>query len=91
MQAYNDCKPNWITNAGLLVGDHYHTYITALYWALSTMTTVGYGDVVPGSPMEQIASMVGMGIGVSLFSYLIGVCLRIGQHVHRAATAQTHW
>jgi hypothetical protein len=36
------------------------------------MTTVGYGDVVPGNALEQIASMVGMVVGVTIFTYLTG-------------------
>jgi Ion channel len=29
-------------------------YITALYWAMSTLTTVGYGDVIPGNSSEKV-------------------------------------
>jgi voltage-gated potassium channel len=40
----------------------------ALWWGVSTLTTVGYGDVVPVTPEGRIAAAVLMLLGVSLFS-----------------------
>lgn len=47
-------------------------YVTALYWSMSTMTTVGYGDVIPGNSREKMASMVGMMVGITAFAYFMG-------------------
>ena len=47
-------------------------YITALYWASSTMATVGYGDVTPIQIPEKIVSMIGMLVGVTVFAYIMG-------------------
>lgn len=47
-------------------------YITALYWTTTTLTTVGYGDIVPHSNFEKLYSVVVMIIGVGLYGYLIG-------------------
>lgn len=47
-------------------------YLVALYWSFTTMTTVGYGDVIATNNTERIVSMVVMIISVSVFGYVIG-------------------
>ncbi|ETO03844.1 voltage-gated ion channel superfamily, partial [Reticulomyxa filosa] len=44
-------------------------YIAALYWALQTMITIGYGDVPPVRMEERIFAIVCMIIGGFLFTY----------------------
>jgi voltage-gated potassium channel len=40
----------------------------AFWWGISTLTTVGYGDVYPMTPEGRIAAVVLMLLGISLFS-----------------------
>jgi voltage-gated potassium channel len=40
----------------------------ALWWGITTLTTVGYGDVVPKTAEGKIAASVLMVLGISLFS-----------------------
>jgi len=40
----------------------------AVWWGITTMTTVGYGDVVPVTPEGRIAAGVLMLLGIGLFS-----------------------
>jgi voltage-gated potassium channel len=40
----------------------------SIYWAIVTITTVGYGDVVPLTPIGRAISSVGMLIGYSLIT-----------------------
>lgn len=47
-------------------------YLVAAYWAMTTMTTVGYGDVLPTCNTERIFAMACMVIGGSFYAYLIG-------------------
>lgn len=42
--------------------------IDAMWWGISTMTTVGYGDVVPTTPEGRLAATVLMVLGIGLFS-----------------------
>jgi len=47
-------------------------YIAALYWAFTTMTTVGYGDIVPKSDAERVYAIVSMIFGATSFGYITG-------------------
>lgn len=47
----------WISH--LESSSNFDRYVTALYWSMSTLTTVGYGDVIPGNSTEKIMSMIG--------------------------------
>ena len=47
-------------------------YGNSLYWALSTMTTVGYGDVTPHSPLAKVIACVMMIFGISFFALVTG-------------------
>lgn len=47
-------------------------YVASLYWALMTLTTVGYGDIVPANNREDIYSCVAMLIGAVAFAYTVG-------------------
>jgi voltage-gated potassium channel len=40
----------------------------ALWWGVVTLSTVGYGDVVPQTPEGRLAAMVLMLLGIGLFS-----------------------
>jgi voltage-gated potassium channel len=40
----------------------------SIYWAIVTITTVGYGDVVPLTPIGRAISSLGMLIGYSLIT-----------------------
>ena len=46
-------------------------YRTAIYWAITTMTTVGYGDVCPQSDQERQFVIIGMIVGASFYGYII--------------------
>jgi voltage-gated potassium channel len=46
------------------------TYPSALWWAVSTVTTVGYGDVYPQSAPGRGVAVVLMLVGVGLFGLL---------------------
>jgi len=45
-------------------------YGTALWWAMTTVTTVGYGDAVPETPEGKGVAVVLMLVGISFFSWV---------------------
>src|SRR5215475_2860877 len=48
----------------------YPNYRTGLWWAVTTITTVGYGDVVPSSAAGQAIGACLMILGIASFALL---------------------
>ena len=47
------------------------------YYALTTLSTIGFGDYTPKSVLEKGAVSFIMMLGVTVFSYIIGNLLEI--------------
>ena len=62
----------WVCREGMANHALYHKYIASIYWAFSTLTTVGYGDIFARTVSEQAFSMVMMLLGVSWYAYVVG-------------------
>ncbi|KSW10743.1 hypothetical protein CF15_08150 [Pyrodictium occultum] len=44
-----------------------------LYWALETMTTVGYGDIVPRTPAGRLIAMLTIVAGIAVYTALVSI------------------
>jgi voltage-gated potassium channel len=51
-------------------GSNIHSYPDALWWAVTTITTVGYGDRFPMSPAGRGVAVVLMLAGIALFGVI---------------------
>ena len=49
------------------------TLLDALWWCVATVTTVGYGDVVPVSNTGRIVALFYMFFGISMIAILMSV------------------
>jgi hypothetical protein len=48
------------------------SYFIGLYWAVTTVTTVGYGDKLPTTTEAEITAMTVMVVGIGFFAALAG-------------------
>ncbi len=55
-------------------------YLTSFYFTITTITTVGYGDVDIRTPLEKIFCIVIMLVGVISFSFASGSLASILQN-----------
>jgi hypothetical protein len=65
-------EASWVVQSGLLEESAVSQYIRSLYWTVTTMTTVGYGDIIPGIDIEYIFALLTMLSGASLYALVIG-------------------
>ena len=49
------------------------SFFDALYWATTTLTTVGYGDIYPVSEIGRFISMLSSLLGVAVIALPSGV------------------
>jgi voltage-gated potassium channel len=44
-----------------------------MYWAITTLATVGYGDIVPQTPLGKFIAGCTMAVGVAIFALPVGI------------------
>lgn len=64
-----DC---WVTRLGYIDATPLEIYIISFYWTLTTVTTVGYGDINAGTTVERVFNLFIMSFGVLMYSFAIG-------------------
>ena len=62
----------WVVKFGFRDSANYEIYMASLYFVQSTITTVGYGDIVPGTTTERWFALLIMIVGVITYSFAVG-------------------
>ena len=65
-------EKSWVVLNGIENSDVATIYIRSLYWTVTTMTTIGYGDITPHLNYEYVFTIIVMIIGASLYAFIIG-------------------
>jgi hypothetical protein len=56
----------------LYKGDNVSTYVSSFYWVIESLTTVGYGEIIPTTNSQKIYAIMVMLTGVGVYGYIIG-------------------
>jgi hypothetical protein len=62
----------WVVRNGYVDKDIGTIYIASIYWAITTISTVGYGDISATTNLEKLISIIWMMFGLYFFSFTIG-------------------
>ena len=74
-QTQNSGSQTWLIYKGLEYASWPERYLYSMYWALTTMVTVGYGDIVPQNSAETSFCLFTILSGSMVFGYCLN---RIG-------------
>mmetsp|Transcript_26176 Transcript_26176/g.78809 ORF Transcript_26176/g.78809 Transcript_26176/m.78809 type:complete len:397 (-) Transcript_26176:1365-2555(-) len=77
---------HWVNVNSLALATTGRKYRIALYWAFTTMTTVGYGDIYIVNNTERFVAMFAMIVGGACFGYIIGGVTSILENLDLSST-----
>ncbi|MFQ3563287.1 ion channel [Lactococcus paracarnosus] len=66
-----------IANAYIFREIEHVSILNSIYWVVTTITTVGYGDITPTHDVTKILAMFLMVIGVAVMGYVNGVIISV--------------
>ena len=84
LESMDDCRASstWISSHSdgyLCDSNNFHRYSASLYWAFTTVTTVGYGDISAGNTEERWFSMLALLIGTGFYTAMVGAVASVVQ------------
>lgn len=70
-------EDSWLSVYDLLDQDHFTIYISSIYFILTVLFTIGYGNIVAVSNGEKIFVIMIMIVGIACFSYLMATLITV--------------
>jgi hypothetical protein len=67
----DDTYENWIFAGSYNDKSPFELYVISFYWAITTLSTVGYGDISAHNSAERLMCSLTMLIGIFVYSYVI--------------------
>lgn len=86
--AGQDYGISWISGLGISDESVATRYIAACYWAVVTISTVGYGDITPTNETEVLMTIILVFIGVSMYSYILSRLTSIFAMLNNSKSAE---
>ena len=63
--------PGWIVLSDLQTSEFYNIYVTAVYYLMTTLTTVGYGDISASGKYERFYQILLLIVGTCAYSWIL--------------------
>jgi len=68
-KSFSNSSQNWIANVDLVFASFLERYIASIYFAMISMTTIGYGDIHPVNVYERMYVLGMSFISCGLFAF----------------------
>ncbi|KAL4463281.1 hypothetical protein ABPG74_007282 [Tetrahymena malaccensis] len=81
----NNYPTNWLDKLGISSNLYYEKYIYSIYWSITTMTTVGYGDIAATNYIEALFIAINMILFSCVFAYSINNIGFILQEIEKSS------
>jgi len=83
LRFYGSESQTWLKLHDLDNQTWYIQYLYSLYWAVATMMTVGYGDIVPQNSIETLYATVTIIFGCGVYGYYLNTVGILLQDIHK--------